>query len=499
MFNPPRTAVLLVALAAVSARPVDAQPAAPAVTLTVPVPPVSPADVMPSPPPTISAGEGVFQAQGGGNVTSTPRADTTPRGGGTGGGGGPAGEGGKGKPEPPAGWDNGFFIRSADKNFQFRITGQVQADYRNFLDDGDRVDIDGFVVRRARFGLEATLYKYYEFRFLPDFGVGQPRITDAFLNVRYWDEFQVTAGKFKQPFSYEQLIQDRFTPLMERSLIDQFVPVCGVGVGVQGQYVFGCRLDYGVGLANGIRDGDADTNDQKDVTARVAVRPFANEEGAFLRRLQVGVSVGTGIEGEAVNPQTLRTPASVPFFTFNRGVLAAGHRNRISPETAYFYTGLGFSAQYFLMDQRFRPAAVGPGAGVLVDVPFEGFYVQASYLLTGEERTGYSQAVDPLRPFDPRAGFRAAPGAWEVVARVSRMALGDAVFAPGDARLADPLAVSNDATEMTLGFNSYLNRLVRLQMNWEHAWFGRPVRLGPGPEGLLRTHDAVQARVQIIF
>ena len=131
-------------------------------------------------------------------------------------------------------------------------------------------------------------------------------------------------------------------------------------------------------------------------------------------------------------------------------------------------------------------------------MPFDGYYVQATYLLTGEERTGYNQAISPLRPFDPRCG-RAGPGAWELTARVSRLRVGDEVFAPGNARLADPAAVSNEATEMTLGFNWYLNKQVRVQFNWEHAWFGRPVRLAPGPQGLFRDHDTLQARLQFVF
>lgn len=163
----------------------------------------------------------------------------------------------------------------------------------------------------------------------------------------------------------------------------------------------------------------------------------------------------------------------------------------------YFYRGLGLSGQYVHMDQRVRPAATGAASRFSIDVPFEGYYAQATYLLTGEERTTYSQAVVPLRPFDPRLGL-AGTGAWEVVGRVSRLQVGDVVFAPGAARLADPAAVSNEATEMALGFNWYLNKWVRTQFNWEHAWFGRPVRLGPGPRGLYREHDTLQARLQFI-
>jgi phosphate-selective porin OprO and OprP len=82
---------------------------------------------------------------------------------------------------------------------------------------------------------------------------------------------------------------------------------------------------------------------------------------------------------------------------------------------------------------------------------------------------------------------------------VSRLEVGSAVFAPGPAGLADPALSSSGATELTLGFNWYLNEWVRVQLNWEHAWFDDPVRLGPGPQGLFRTHDAALARFQVIF
>jgi phosphate-selective porin OprO/OprP len=137
-------------------------------------------------------------------------------------------------------------------------------------------------------------------------------------------------------------------------------------------------------------------------------------------------------------------------------------------------------------------------------VPFEGYYFMTTLLITGEERTTYSAAVAPLRPFDichPCAN----PGAWELVGRVSRLRVGDDVFTRVPTgrttfvQLADPTRNSDSAVEMTLGFNWYLNEWVRVQFNWEHAWFREGVRLGPGPDGLLRHQDTLMTRFQIIF
>jgi hypothetical protein len=73
-----------------------------------------------------------------------------------------------------------------------------------------------------------------------------------------------------------------------------------------------------------------------------------------------------------------------------------------------------------------------------------------TYLLTGEERTTYSQPITPLRPFDPFHPFT-NPGAWELVVRASHLDLGSQVFAPGPLRLADPNKYSNNASEITVG------------------------------------------------
>jgi phosphate-selective porin OprO/OprP len=413
----------------------------------------------------------------------------------------------EGKPEstfgdgqaPVAGWKDGFFLQSPDKDFVLTFTGQIQADNHTYLNHADTTDLDSFFLRRARFGLEATVFQFWEFRFLPDFGQGQARIQDSFLNVHYVDWLQFTVGKFKQPVSYEELILDRFVPTVERSIIDQIMPARDVGVMLHGEKLFDDRAEYAVSLSNGEINGDGNLNDQYDIDARVAVQPF-NSPGIWegLRLLMFGVSGSFGNENETVSPQTLKTSAFVPWLQYNSTVHAEGIRTRITPEVSYFYQGLGMAAQYVRMEQELRPNVSGPTYRFLTDVPTEGYYVLATYLLTGEQRTTYSAMVDPLLPFDPRRPLQ-APGAWELVAQVSRLNVDPEIFVPGKANLADPTKYSHAATEMTLGFNWYFNKLVRMQFNWEHSWFDDPVLLGTGPGGRLKHDDVLMTRFQIIF
>jgi phosphate-selective porin OprO and OprP len=402
---------------------------------------------------------------------------------------------------------DGFYVRSNDGNFDFRITGQIQADYREFLNTNDQKDIDNFQLRRIRFGLESTLYKYYEFRFMPDFGKGQSIIQDAYMNVHYLDALQFEFGKFKQPFSYEQLIQDRYVPTLERSLIDQLVPARDVGAMIHGENIFNNRLDYGVSISTGeINDsGVGDTNNHKDLNGRFAIRPFNDADTSmWLRGVQVGVSGTTGIEQEVMSPASLATPDTVTFFTFNNAAgktaYANGLRTRVSPELAYFNGPFGFLTQYYVQHQQIQANESGAGAKFLFNVPFTGYFAMATLLLTGETRTTYSQAIDPIHPFNPFCPC-ASPGAWELVARVSKLNIGDEVFSKtAAAQLANPATNSDEATEMTLGFNWYLTKFVRVQFNYAHDWFGQPVLEGSNPAtNKIQNQDSLSTRFQIIF
>jgi phosphate-selective porin OprO/OprP len=279
------------------------------------------------------------------------------------------------------------------------------------------------------------------------------------------------------------------------------VPQRDEGVMIHGQKLFDDRFDYAVAVSNGdLNDSTIDFNNHKDFNGRIVLRPFNNPEGWDIARgLQIGVSGGVGIEKEALSttssPPIITTPSTVTWFAYNSGVLANGVRDRISPELAFFYHSFGLASQYYHQDQVYQLSATKP----LVDVPVDGYYVMATYLLTGEQRTAYSQQIDPIRPFNPCCPM-ASPGAWELVFRIERIEVGHQAFDAGLANdsAALPNRSSPAATETTVGFNWYLNKWVRTQLNWEHATFGGPVKIGNAP-GAFSKEDALYTRFQIIF
>jgi hypothetical protein len=102
---------------------------------------------------------------------------------------------------------NGFQIRSSDTNFVLRLRGYVQADARFFPDDhAAGTANDTFLMRRVRPILEGTVYDRYDFRLMLDFASGITSsaanngfVQDAYVNARIRPEFQLQAGKFKEP------------------------------------------------------------------------------------------------------------------------------------------------------------------------------------------------------------------------------------------------------------------------------------------------------------
>lgn len=123
-----------------------------------------------------------------------------------------------------AGWDDGFFIRSADGQFELELSGQLQQRYVwNRLKQPGKDDTrTGFEVRRAKVKLKGNLMG-------PDVGftVGtalNPLTGNFFLqayNIRFRvsDELMVFVGRTRPPLLREEFISSRRQLAAERSLV----------------------------------------------------------------------------------------------------------------------------------------------------------------------------------------------------------------------------------------------------------------------------------------
>ncbi|MBR7176104.1 MAG: hypothetical protein IKD32_02225 [Bacteroidales bacterium] len=68
--------------------------------------------------------------------------------------------------------------------------------------DGTFEDVNTFNVRRARLDIKGNINPYLEFRVQGDFA-GSPKLVDGFVKVKLAKYFNIQAGQFKIPFTFE--------------------------------------------------------------------------------------------------------------------------------------------------------------------------------------------------------------------------------------------------------------------------------------------------------
>src|SRR2546426_12057767 len=172
--------------------------------------------------------------------------------------------------------EKGFIVGSADGANVIKLRGLLQVDSRTFFNDGGNKMNDSFVLRRARPIFEGTVFRDFDFQFVPEFGGSTPQILEANINYAYSPELQLRVGKFKAPVGLEQLQQDARAGFIERGFPSQLTPDRDLGVMLHGE-VFGGVFNYDAGLFNGVGDNRKSTNldfdDDKEFAGRLFVHP----------------------------------------------------------------------------------------------------------------------------------------------------------------------------------------------------------------------------------
>lgn len=398
---------------------------------------------------------------------------------------------------------NGIGLSTEDDEFQFKFRTELQADSLIFPGPARELTHSGVYIPRARFYFQGHATKPIDYQLSFQRSLSGFDMLNVFLNFNYDKRLQFRIGRFKPPFTYERYKLNNWRLIApERSLfvtnfnLNRMTGLMGWGL------VRDERLEYAVGIFAGPRSSVRDYNSKKDVVAMLNYRPFSTTE-SFLTNLNIGGSMDYGMQDNPADPAVLRTnvnassqglastepiaSATVPFFAFNSDVVERGRRELWGLHLAYYYGGLSLIAEWGKGVDAFAKRT-GPSVPMSVG----GWSVAAAYLLTGEtlsERT----VIDPIHRFDLRKG-KFGLGAFEPFARFSALEIGDDVFKQG---LADPNLWTNRAWTTDVGVNWYLNRMVKVYLNWQHAGFGDPVFYRAG--GLRSTSDILWMRVQFYY
>jgi phosphate-selective porin OprO and OprP len=390
--------------------------------------------------------------------------------------------------------NTGLSAASADTNFVFQLHGVLQVDNRTFFNDRDShnhsiVGNDTFLLRRARPIFSGTVYKDFDFMFVPDFGGSSVQIFDAYLNYRYAPWLQVRAGKFKTPMGLEALQSDPSTSFNERGLPTALMPNRDIGFQLWGDVGNG-RLSYAAGVFNGVGDGrntaNADFEDHREFAGRIFLQPFKGTSVTPLQGLGFGLAGSWGnVSSNATGlASSYLSDGQQAFFSYtNSNVVANGTHWRLSPQGYYYWGPFGLLGEYVISDQEVRKAATR------ADLQNTAWQVAAGWVVTGEDAS-YS-GVTPKHPFDPRSNHW---GALQLVARYADLDIDDDAFPI----FANPATSASEAKAWAVGLNWYLNKNIRVNASYSHTSFDG--KINPAVATVTRQpEEVVFTRLQLGF
>ena len=392
---------------------------------------------------------------------------------------------------------NGLVVQSSDSNFLAYLHGYMQIDGRFYPGDANSPD-DTFLLRRVRPIFEGTVYHSFDYRLMLDFGSGNTvpgsssannaLVDDAYVNLRLWQPCQIQVGKFKSPVGLERLESTADLMFIETGYATELTPNYDVGVELHNG-LFNSPVSYAIGIFNGAADAGSDDQDVnengKDVAGRLFTQPFLNSDVVGLRKLGFGVGGSYGDHRGSI--PGYKTPGQQTFFSFANGVNANGQQYRIDPQLFYYCGPFGVLGEYALSSQKVRAAG-----GRETRLNNDAWQVEASYFLTGEENTFKPTSlirVTPLKPFSIAEG---GWGAFELAARAGQLSLANKAF-PTYATATS----AKEATSLGAGMNWYLNRNVKLSMDYEWTTF----RAGSSAAGSVTSgnENFLVAQVQCAF
>ena len=338
---------------------------------------------------------------------------------------------------------------------------KVQADLQGFSPHIDTAQ-GKFDLARARVGVEGEFLKHFEYELEYELreaiggrDVEQP-LRDAYINFKYLNNVQIKAGKFKIPFSAEQLTGEFNTEFVNRSRIaDDLAPARDLGVVVHGQ-LFDDALGYEVGAFR--NDGEnsessLDVRSNRTFAARVVGMPLQvfSLPGDW-DEIKVGASMARGVVPEGMNSLRGRTISGDTFFPH---VYVQGRRMRYGAEAAWRPGPFSIQSEFIHVSE----AREGQGvrADNLPEKISRGWYLTGTWAVTGESK---ENGVEPRRNFLTE-GF----GAIELAARYEQMRFGSSAPGLGFSSPRAPKLMGNSDRVWTVGVNWYLNRFSKIQFN----------------------------------
>jgi len=419
----------------------------------------------------------------------------------------------------------------------FRRDGPAIGSSSSNTDAGHARDLkDGTFFRRAPIGIDGTAYGDWDYRLLFDFGGSG--VEDAGQLYEGWAQysglkpFHFRVGAWPQPIGLEDQMSTNAQMFLERPGISDVARNLAAGDTRIGAGAFGyddrwfLSADVTGRTIGAVNTGTVITasttpfttnvgtaqtyGDQLGFVGRAVFTPFRGEDW----RLNVGVH-GSYVDqpGNTSGPDPVTGITSIKGFGvrlrdtaelrvdgtqfIDTGSIPAKNASTIGGEIAAEKGPLFAEAEYESIHVDRSDGEPSP--------TFNGFYVEGSWLLTGETRlynasTGAFDGPNVAHPFSRADG---GWGAWELAVRYSDANLNYDPGAPGSAP--GPAAIrGGDQAIWSVGMNWYPNQVFHFMLDFDHVDIERLSPNGANfstPDGaqIGQSYNVIALRSQAAF
>ena len=302
--------------------------------------------------------------------------------------------------------------------------GRLMLDAAWFDSDASELDNDT-EVRRARLYVSGEVHEDWGFKVQYDFAGGDVSAKDVYLQHK---PTGIKIGQFKAPFSLEEMISSNHITFLERAMPNILATSRRLGIGWSTS-----------GRANDASERAPHGEEGPGVAARLTYTPLRNKQDL----LHVGASVA--VEGPAnaaadTSRFRARPEAHLAGRLIDTGTLSdVDQVTKFGLEGAWVHGPLSLQAEYL--------AGSTSRDNGQPDFDLSGYYLYASYFLTGESRPYKDGVFGRVKPL-------ADSGAWELALRYSSLDLNDGSIQGGE------------EDNITLGVNYYATSHVRFMANY---------------------------------
>lgn len=333
----------------------------------------------------------------------------------------------------------GITVKTEDGRFEAKVGGRIHLDSNIWTDDEDFGDLStGVFFRRARLSLEGKAYGW-TYKFENDFAGQSGTQGSGFREL--WIGTKVAGanlriGQAKPYRSMEELTSSNEILFMERP----FSSASGIYRQFQtGLFLDGSGSNWGWGVsAYNLRAGEAtaDDTDGMGFTGRLHYAPVMTDKSVF----HIGGTAGID------NPANQKTVGASVRYAGRRGPSQSLSANSTDEQTSFGLELAGKAGAFYAQGEYHMATFAEANAGQDVDV--NTYYIQASYLLTGESK-----------PYDVKKGVFKSPkpngsnGAWELKVRYDFIDNADA-------------STEREISQLSAGVNWYVNPNVRLMVEY---------------------------------